>query len=249
MWVRVRIIGSATFLQERARRRFSGGSLLVGIGGALFLLGLVFTEMVGSDAALSAGALPSFIGLGTLLIGALRVFSARRDASTIAGEAPVVNQLAASLNDDYVYLRHVALRSRGAEADGVLVGPHGVLVLAIRALHGVFIVRGHDWFTVDEDGDERAFARSPSWELTRTLSAVQRVMREGGLGHVPVQGAVVLVSGQLDDAELPGTAVVPVDRVANYADYLRPEELPDPEPIRQTIELLEPHVDGERRGQ
>jgi hypothetical protein len=241
----VRIVGSATYLQERARRRKAGGTLLASIGGVLFLLSVLVTEMAG-DLGPSIGAVPSFIGLAALLVGALRVLSSRRDEATIAGEAPVVNQLAARLNDDYVYLRHVALGSRGAVADGVLLGPHGALVLAIRALQGTFVVRGHDWLKLDEQGNERTFDRSPSWELVRALNAVQRGLKEGGLGEVPVQGAVVLVHGTLDDADLPGTAIVPIERIGSFVDYLRPEELPPPEPIRAAIDLLTPHVDGRR---
>ena len=243
----MQIVGSASYLQERARRRLSGGTLLAAAGGVLFLLSLLLAEMGGDVGAPLAG-LSSFFGLGALLIGGLRVLSARRDEATITGEAPVVNQLAARLSDDYVYLRHVALRSRGAEADGVLLGPHGVLVLAIRALGGTFVVRGHDWYAIDEQGDERAFSRSPSWELVRTLQAVERGLKEEGLGEVPVQGAVVLVRGKLDDAELPGTAIVPLDRIASFVDYLRPAELPPPEPIRRAVEALQPHVDGRRSG-
>jgi hypothetical protein len=190
----------------------------------------------------------SFFGLGALLIGSLRIFSSRRDVATIAGEGPVARQLAARLGDDYVYLRHVALRSRGAEADGVLLGPHGALVLAIRALSGTFLVRGHDWYALDEAGHERAFNRSPSWELVRMQRAVERALKEDGAGDVPVQGAVVLVRGTLDDAELPGTAIVPVDRIGSFVEYLRPAELPPAEPIRLAIDILEPHVDGRRRG-
>jgi len=243
----VGIVGSATYLQERARRQRAGGTLLAGLGGALFLLSVLLAEMAGGPAP-AFGALLSFFGLGALLIGSLRIFSSRRDAATIAGEGPVVNQLAARLSDDYVYLRHVALGSRGAEADGVLLGPHGALVLAIRALSGTFVVRGHDWYVVDAAGNERAFNRSPSWELVRKLRAVERVLKEGGAGDVPVQGAVVLVRGSLEDAELPGTAIVPVERIGSFVDYLRPPELPPPEPIRRAIEVLQPHVDGRRRG-
>jgi hypothetical protein len=243
----VQIVGSATYLQERARRRLSGGTLLAGIGGTLFVLSVVLAEMAG-EAAPGIAGLASFLGLGLLLIGVLRIFSSRRYEATIAGEGPVVNQLAARLDDDFVYLRHVALGSRGAEADGVLLGPHGALVLAIRALNGTFVVRGHDWYAVDEHGDERAFNRSPSWELVRTLQAVQRVLKEEGLGEVPVQGAVVLVRGRLADAELPGTAIVPLERIGSFVDYLRPAELLPPEPFRRAIEVLTPHVDGRRSG-
>ena len=240
----VRIVGSATFLQERARRRLATGTVLASIGAVVFLVSLAIAEMSAELSTILA-SLPSFFGLGAMLVGGLRILSARRDAATIAGEGPVVAQLSARLNDDYVYLRHVALRSRGAEADGVLLGPHGALVLAIRALVGEFTVRGHDWYVVDEGG-ERSFNRSPSWELVRMQQAVERVLKEHGLGEVPVQGAVVLVRGTLRDADLPGTAIVPVDRIGNFVDYLRPEELPPAEPIRRAIEALEPHVDGQR---
>ena len=242
----VRIVGSATFLQERARRRLVTGTVLASVGAIVFVVSLGIAEMA-AELPPILGSFPSFLGLGALLVGGLRVLSARRDAATIAGEGPVVAQLSARLNDDYVYLRHVALRSRGAEADGVLLGPHGALVLAIRALAGEFTVRGHDRFVLDDDGDERSFDRSPSWELVRTQRAVERVLKEHGLGEVPVQGAVVLVRGTLGDADLPGTAIVPVERIGSFVDYLRPEELPSPEPIRRAIEALEPHVDGQRR--
>jgi hypothetical protein len=133
----------------------------------------------------------------------------------------VLAQLSARLSDDYLYLRHVLIPGRQVEADGILFGPHGALVLALRAMSGSFRVRGHDWYAVMDDGSERSWDNSPTWQLVRPLRALERFAKEEGLGDVPIQSAVVLVNARLLDASLPGAAVVPVDRIATYVDYLK----------------------------
>ncbi len=243
----MRIAGSATFLPERARRRLASGVLLL-VGGIASVGAASLLSGLAGESAVVASSLLSFVGVGGLLLGTLRLLSVGRDRDRIAGEGPVVAQLSAGLSDDYLYLRHVALPGAGVEADGILLGPHGALVLATRAVEGRFIVRGHDWFLQQPDGSERAWGRSPSWELMRPVRAVQRLVKEEGLRALPVHGAVVLVGGQLVEADLPGTAVVPLNRVVSYVEYLRGEEPAPAAELAALARRLEAHVDGARRG-
>jgi hypothetical protein len=72
-------------------------------------------------------------------------------------------------------------------------------------------------------------------------------MQEQGIPKVPIQGAVVLSQGQLEQASRPGAAVVPVDRIGNFVDYLRQSEAADPEAMRRLAEFLVPYAGGNSR--
>lgn len=243
----MRIVGSASYVEDRARRRVWRGGLFVVAGAVLLIAGVISTQSQEGSPAGWAGSASTFLGLGGLLVGALQIVRSGREQQASAGEAPVIAQLSARFGDEYVYLRRVAVPGHLAEADGVLLGPHGALVLAIRAVSGQFIVRGDDWFMVDAAGEERPWNRSPTWELARPLRVLQRAAEEEGLGKVRVQGAVILVQARLVNAERPSMAVVPVDRIATYVDYLRPPE-PEQETallIEQLIHHLEPYAGGQ----
>jgi hypothetical protein len=178
-----------------------------------------------------------------------QVLAAGRDRAASVGEGPVVSQLRARLGDEYTYLRRVTIPHRGAEADGILLGPSGALVLAIRALEGRYVVRGNDWYTVRNDGVERPLGRSPTWEVARPVRALQRAIQEEGLPKVPVQGAVVLAEGILEEASRPGTAVVPLDRLGAFIDYLHQGEASDAQAVRLLTAFLEPYAGGRDSGE
>lgn len=241
---RVRIVGGSTDFQERARRRSVRGALLAGGGAALLVLSLVATEVLG-EAASWLGATAAFFGLGAILIGTLRFFAARREGERAAAEQPLIAQLRGALDARYVYLRRVIVPGHRVEAEGILLGPHGAVVLAMRALPGDLRVQGHDWFRLDAGGAEHPLDRSPSWELMRPLRSLERVLQEHGLGDIPVQGAVVLVEGTLVEADRPGTAIVPLDRMARYLDYLRSQQTISERQLARLLELLEPQAGGE----
>lgn len=240
----MRIVGRADFVQSRAKRRLNRGIVLVILGITLAVAGFVPTRLN----QILSGAISNvveFAGLGSLLLGALSISGAMRDGDS-AAEGPVLNQLRARLDDEYIYLRHLQLPRGAGDADGVLLGPHGALVLAIRGQPGRFSVRGDDWF-VHETSGQKLWNHSPTWELARPLRAIQRVVREEGLIDVPVVGAVVLVQGRLIEADQPTSAVVPVDRIATYVDYLRPEQPAPRDDIDQLVTVLARYVGGSTR--
>lgn len=231
-------------MQERARRRLSRGIFLAIAGAVLLLLGFAAVESLGSEAPTAFTGLPVFLGLGALVVAVQQLYRSRADAEAYAAEAPVMAQLASRFDDRYVYLRRVRFPRRNAEADALLVGPHGVLVLRIAAASGTFVVRQHAWFRLDADRDETAWERSPTWELARPLRDAQRAVLEEGLGNVPVLGAVVLVLGRLAEAVQPSAAVVPVDKISNYVDYLVPEDPVPAERVEQVVAAFEPYAAG-----
>jgi hypothetical protein len=243
----VRIAGSATFLADRARRRARRGVGLAVAGAVALVGGFVLSQQFADTVVGGAGNIGVFLGLASAVLGVQQLFAASRDRQLSVGEAPVVNQLRARLSDDYYYLRRVDIPRRHAEADGILLGPAGVLVLAIRALEGRYVVRGNDWFRLLEDGGERQWNRSPTWEVARPVRALQRAMQEQGIPSVPIQGAVVLSQGQLEQASRPGAAVVPVDRIGSFVDYLRQGQPADPVAMRRLAEFLAPYAGGNAR--
>ena len=208
----------------------------------LVVLALVAAQATTQSPLMSG--IPAFFGFGALLVGYQRASAARRDATAAAAESPVLTQLGARLSDDYLLLRRVALPGQGLEADAILLGPHGALVLGIYAETGSFTVRGDDWFTaggaIGATGDPAAggtqqLRESPSWVLTRRLRTLQRIVRQQDLADLPVHAAVVLARGELAAAEQPSVAVVPVSKIASYVEYLK---APDPELLREQVTLL-----------
>jgi hypothetical protein len=223
--------------------------VLVVAGLAAVAAGFFASQEGGLPPVAFLGSLGVFAGLGAVLVGVQHVLAAGRDRAASVGEGPVVSQLRARLGDEYTYLRRVTIPHRGAEADGILLGPSGALVLAIRALEGRYVVRGNDWYTVRNDGVERPLGRSPTWEVARPVRALQRAIQEEGLPKVAVQGAVVLAEGILEEASRPGTAVVPLDRFGAFVDYLRQGEASDVEAVRLLTAFLEPFAGGRDSGE
>ena len=262
----MRIVGSGTILRDRARRRSTLGLLLLALGLALLAGGFAASQSTNMGPLVSG--LAAFVGFGALVLAWSQTNAAQRDAVSAAAEAPLLAQLRARLSDDYLYLRHVTLPGQRVEADAILLGPHGALVLAIMDAPGRFAVREDDWFTgagdvtVEQAGQALSrgsgptahtdglspLRQSPTWSLTRRVRSLQRLARDEGLGALSVQGAVVLTRGELLAAERPALAVVPVGRIASFVEYLRPV---DPEPLREPVQhladLLTPLVAGQPR--
>lgn len=226
------------------------------VGGLLVVLAL-FAAQVTVQSPLVSG-IPAFFGFGALLVGYQRASAARRDATAAAAESPVLTQLSARLSDDYLLLRRVALPGQGLEADAILLGPHGALVMGVHAEAGSFTVRGDDWFTAggtsgaasDHVGEAMQQMReSPSWALTRRVRTVQRIVRQHDLMDLPIHAAVVLARGELAAADQPSVAVVPIGRIASYVEFLR---APDPELLRdqvtQLADILTPLASGKTGG-
>jgi hypothetical protein len=232
---RVRIIGATSFLHERARKRAIRGAMLI-IAGIALVLTFFFQATVGNSGFM--GGLPAFLGMGALVVGWRQMLAAKSDRESAAGEGPVATQLSARLGEEYLYLRRVSLPGQGLEADGILLGPHGALVLGIVVMQGKVIVRGDDWFTLDSVGHEQPLRHSPTWQLMRRVRGLQRILLHEGTGKIPVQGAVVLLEGELKEADRPGLAVVPLHRIASYVDYLRQEGSEDTDALRSAVQQL-----------
>ncbi|HEU5316082.1 MAG TPA: nuclease-related domain-containing protein [Chloroflexota bacterium] len=228
----MRIVGSAAYLQDRARRRGGRALFLVVAGVVAVAAGFIAAQAPGAT-VLTSG-FPAFAGFGAVVVGMLQGSAARRDADSAGAEAPVIAQLRARLSDDYLYLRNVVLPGRTTAADAVVLGPHGALVLGIYPTPGSFTVKGDDWFTGRGDSLE-PLRESPSWRLARPLRGLQRLAVEEDLTGLPVNGAVVLARGDLAGAEKPSVAVVPASKIASYVEYLRPQ---DPEPLREPVQRL-----------
>ncbi|MGI8424309.1 MAG: NERD domain-containing protein [Chloroflexota bacterium] len=237
----VRIVGSAAYLTDRARRRGSIGLFSILSGIVIIALGFVAAQAPGTATLMSG--FPAFMGFGAIVVGVLYAARARKDAEGAAAEGPLLTQLRARLSDDYLYLRRVSLPGQNSEADAVLLGPHGALVLGLHGAPGTYTVRGDDWFGPSDS----PLRHSPTWRLARPLRTLQRLVRQEGLTDLPVNGAVVLSAGELAGAEQPSVAVVPVSKIASYVEYLRAADpLALRAPVQQLAEMLTPLASGGR---
>lgn len=230
----MRVIGNAIYLPQRARKRALRAVVLV-IAGVALIVTVFVRAAVGDTSFL--GGIPAFVGVGALLVGWMQAVASGKDRSNAETEGPVVAQLRARLSDEYLYIRRAIIPGQGLETDGLLLGPHGVLVVGIASLQGSVAVRGDDWYILEDSG-EYQLRNSPTWELTRRVRALQRIITQEALGKVPVQGAVVLLGADLQQADRPGAAVVPLNRIGSYVDYLRPKDGEAAESIRPRVEEL-----------
>lgn len=230
----MRVIGNATYLPQRARKRALRAIVLFIAG--IALIATVFVRASVGDTSF-LGGIPAFVGVGALLVGWLQTQAAGKDRASAETEGPVVAQLRARLGNEYLYIRRAIIPGQGLEADGILLGPHGVLVIGIASLEGRIAVRGDDWYSLEDTGDHQ-LRNSPTWELTRRIRAIQRIITQEALGKIPVQGAVVLLHGDLQQADRPGAAVVPLNRIGSFVDYVRPKDEALSESVRPSVEAL-----------
>lgn len=234
-------------MHDRAQRRFRWGLALLVLGIGAFGSAVATAIYAPETGVGLLSYAPVTLGIGSLLVGTLQFLAGSRDQQASPGDRPVLAGLRARAGDEYTYLCHVSIPGHRADAHGLLVGPHGVLVITVMYARGLFAVQEHEWRVTANDGSGRLSDRSPTWELMRPLRAMQRVVEELGLGQIKVQGAVVLVGGELVTAERPAAAIVPVARLPEYVEYLRPETPINAQITDALVEALAPFAGGNRR--
>lgn len=139
-------------------------------------------------------ALAAFLSLGGIQAGLRALCDYNRWARGTAGEEAVLNTLR-GLPDGYaVVANFVVPGTRAGDADLLVLGPMGVLVLEVKACTGRLACRGDVWFTVGPDGERRATRGSASRQVKRARKAVAHYLVDGNL-CLPVHAAVVFRPG------------------------------------------------------
>jgi hypothetical protein len=112
-----------------------------------------------------------------------------RWAAGATGEAAVAAALG-RLSGDHVVINNLPLARRG-DADHVVVGPAGAVVIETKCLSGRIICEAEDvWIQVKRD-EERLIA-SPAAQVQRVAVGVTGLLAANGLRDVPVYAVLVM---------------------------------------------------------
>lgn len=127
------------------------------------------------------------------------------------------------LDDRFTLVHHVRLPNRKHAIDGVLVGPHGVTVLALANDAGCVRCLGDRWYIWDPKIKDFVGAdRSPVKQAQTDRTAIEALLAGRGLGSViPVECAVLVLrpSAQVEFMQ-PAAPIWPSDKIAGLARTL-----------------------------
>ncbi len=139
-------------------------------------------------------ALAAFLSLGGIQAGIRALCDFNRWARGAAGEEAVLHTLRGLPDGFAVVANFVVPGTRAGDADLLVLGPMGVLVLEVKACRGRLACRGDVWFTVGSDGERRATRGSASRQVKRARKAVAHYLVDCDL-CLPVCAAVVFRPG------------------------------------------------------
>jgi len=136
--------------------------------------------------------------------------------------------LANNLDNNFVYFRNLILpetKSVG-EINGVLLGPHGALVIEVANLGGEFICERDTWYKFtggnkpnasdNLDKYRRRLTDSPTWHVIRAAREVKAWLSVRNLPQVPVQPVVVLAKGKVKSVKQPSCPIVELWYLETY---------------------------------
>jgi len=176
----------------------------------------------------------------------VRVIEATADPADSPGARKLIQTLARELDDTYTLFRGLLLPRADDAIDAVLVGPSGVLVMAIHEHTGLYACDGSEWFHSPDGG--RSWEPGPENPAKRVLYNQRQLeahLEREGVRDVRFEQAVIcpnpktqLVSQQpavrlFDLGDLRGHA----HRLAGQA-YLTPAKIDDVVAVlQQTIRI------------
>lgn len=137
-----------------------------------------------------------------------------------AGEKQVTKLLSNRLNDDYLLLNDLYLRSGGGDIDHIVLGPSGVFVLETKNWSGEITCHGDDWQRMGR----RNFKGSPSLQVKRNAAKIKRIIDSSpslrSLG-IRVEGVVVFTNNHT--ALHLSNPTVPILKLAQLPRYITEE--------------------------
>jgi len=151
---------------------------------------------------------------------------AARWAAGAAGEDVVANTLA-EIESDHIVIHNLPLPGRG-DADHVVVGPSGVVVIETKYLAGRIVCEANGaWLQLKRD-EVRQIA-DPSAQVLRAANAIASRLRRYGLRDVPVRSILVMAHprADLDVSRSPVPVVRPFELVPILRRIARDEPLFD----------------------
>lgn len=224
----MQVIRPSTQEKEESFQR----NLLFSIGlsaGGFVVLMLPLTGLLPGNIALGLGWGGLIIaGLGLVGVGSWygRLVWVYYDKQQI--QKQVTQILAQSLSNEFTYLCNLSLIGNRAIGDtGVLLGPHGALVLQVYRFAGSYACEGDTWYKYsprqqakpEQAGkllDKYRLDDSPNWQVIRATREVKAWLSVRELPQVPIQPVVVLARGKMSFSRRPSCAIVQLGYLDTY---------------------------------
>lgn len=141
----------------------------------------------------------------------------------LQGEEALIWFLAPRLDNRYLLLRNYTPPPpwrTGGDIDGVLLGPHGVTVLEVKAWRGIYRVDGDDWLFLPHDRSAWEPARkNPTQQARFSVERVHGTLALAGLGDTPIQAMIVAAEPRMR-VEIIGSPAVAI-----YQPFKNPDAL------------------------
>jgi hypothetical protein len=150
--------------------RIEGALAVSGVGGGI----LLWAEASHFGGYCFGAA--AFLGLGGINIGVKSLRNYNRYLRGIEGEDSVLNSVQ-ELPDEYACISNfVVPGTRQGDADLLIIGPFGVLVVEVKSYTGHYACHGDTWFRISTRGERLPMRASVSRQLKRNQKAVQHYL-------------------------------------------------------------------------
>jgi hypothetical protein len=181
------------------------------------------------------------IALLLRIVWLVRRPASREDAAIWAAGATgedIVSSVLGGLQADHVIIHNLPLPGRG-DADHVVVGPGGVVVLETKYLAGRIICRD-DGIWLQLKRDEVRQIPDPSAQAQRAADDIATRLGRFGFEHVPVLPVLVMAHprAELDVARSPVPVVRPFELVPVLRRLARDEARLDPDEVAAAANAL-----------
>jgi hypothetical protein len=134
------------------------------------------------------------------------------------GEDAFVEALATQLDDRYTLLkgyRPPPPWQQGGDIDGLLVGPHGVSVIEVKAWRGFYRYSGDDWlFRKNRHAVWEIARKNPTAQAVANTQRIQHVLEDAGLSQIRVFSAIAAAADTMN------VEIIPPVSVPLYLAYL-----------------------------
>jgi hypothetical protein len=196
------IIRYPSAVDQMMQRRYRVGGWI-----AVFAFGLLYG---GYAVGGVAGLVMMAFGLMALAHGAFPIIYRAWDARLGARGELRVDEVLADLDDQYKLLCNYCPPGEVGDADRLLVGPNGVLLIEVKTYSTAVRVRGADWWVKGQSGRWRKI-KSPARQAQRCAKALA-----GEFGKVD---CVIVVRDRMSlDTE---GSPVPIVRFRDLAEFIR----------------------------
>src|SRR5262249_12248041 len=127
---------------------------------------------------------------------------ANRFAQGRVGGDSVGRALAAALADPYVLLEGYRPQppwQQGGDIDGLLVGPHGISVIEVKAWRGFYRYSGEDWlYRKNRRAVWEVARKNPTAQAIANTQRIQHVLEDAGFEHIRVFSAIAAATDTIN---------------------------------------------------